>query len=436
MPKYNLPRKQALGTVGTSGLEHSGGEVTIDPLKSLHGEKGIKLYHEMATNSSVIGSVRFLIRNWITQADWIVKPVDATPKALETAEFLESCMYDMSHSWEDFIGDALTMIDFGWAYCEVIYKMRRGDSGTDPRTHSRYTDGKIGWQRIPLRGHLSWWSWEIRNDRLVGMVQNDTDNGNGNVLIPIEKAVHFRTENTYGNPEGRSLYRNAVLDWYALKRVSEYELIGIERDLTGMPVMRVPLEVLEDGSDANTTVLPYLETIMAQIKRDERGYAILPPKVDENGQPTGYEFELMASPGKHQIDTTAVRSQYRANILQSVLAQFLEFGVAQHGSFSLSDSATNNFAMALGGLMDNITSTINKQAVEPLMRMNQIPQELWPELCHGDLETPSLDKIAQYVSSLSGAGIDFTDPETVKQLRRYADLPDDVDETHNHGEEY
>jgi hypothetical protein len=420
-------------SIGTSGLVQSGGEITIDPLKSLHGEKGIKLFHEMSCNSSVIGAVRFLVRNWITQADWIVKPAGVDKSSVAAATFLEECMYDMSHSWTDFIGEALTMIDFGWAWHEVIYKIRRGKNDKNCKLHSRYTDGKIGWQRMPLRGHLSWFKWEIIDDELVGMIQNDPDNGDGEVLIPLEKSIHFRTESTYSNPEGRSLYRNAVLDWYNLKRITDYEAISIERDLAGLPVMHVPMEVLREGSDANTTILPYLETSLAQLKRDERAYLILPPKVGEDGTPTGFDFTLQASPGRHQVDTVKVKQQYRANILQSVLAQFLEFGVAQHGSFALSSSATNNFAMALGSIMDTLAESFNKQAIEPLMTMNSVHEDAWPELSHGDVETPNLQEIAQYVLNLSNAGLDMTDTETSQQLRRYAGLPDDVDNEHQCG---
>jgi hypothetical protein len=425
--KLSMPRKTALQPVGTSGLKNSGGEIQQDPLKNLCGEKGIKLFHEMSYNSSVIGAIRFLVRTWVTQADWYVKPADETPQAKDAAEFLESCMYDMCHSWTDFVGEALTMIDYGWAWHELIYKMRRGESGKDQTYHSRYTDGKIGWHSMPLRGHLSWFKWAIEHDRLYGMIQNDTDNADGEVLIRLEKSVHFRTETTSGNPEGRSLYRNAVLDWYALKRTSEFELVGIERDLTGLPVCNVPFDVLTEGTDANTNILPYLETALAQLKRDERGYLIMPPEKDGEGNDTGYKFSLLASPGKHQIDTVKVKQQYRANILQSVLAQFLEYGVAQHGSFALASSATNSFAMALGALMDNLAETINKQAVERLMRMNEIPQDYWPEVCHGDIETPNLETVGKYVQILSGVGLDMTDEETAKHLRRIADLPDDVE---------
>src|SRR5437016_1603691 len=76
--------------------------------------------------------------------------------------------------------------------------------------------------------------------------------------IPIEKSLLFRTTSARGNPEGRSALRGAFTSWYYLKRIREYEAIGIERDLAGMPTFGVPLEVLlganGEAQAANTAI--------------------------------------------------------------------------------------------------------------------------------------------------------------------------------------
>mgnify|MGYP000748720808 CR=1 FL=1 len=65
------------------------------------------------------------------------------------------------------------------------------------------------------------------------------------------------------------------------------------------------------------------------------------------------------------------------------------------------------------------------------MKMNNVHRHLWPELDHGDIDTPDRKDLGDYVKQLSGAGIDLTDDQTASQLRRYAGLPDDV-EDHEH----
>jgi len=426
--KYAMPSQVATKRVGTSGVAQSSGSITADPLKSLHGDKGIKLYTEMSCNSSVISAIRYLVRTWITQVKWYVEPADDSNKAREIADFVEQCMYDMEHSWSDFISDVLTFLDYGWSWFEWVAKARRGVNAKDGALSSKYSDGKFGWRGLYLCGHQSWYKWDYDGDRLCGLVQNDQYNGSGPVTISVDKSIHFRTEHAGGNPESRSMYRGAVLDWYALKRVSDMELIGIQRDFTGIPVMTGPMELFKEGTPEYTNIRPYLETILAQLQRDERLFALLPPEKNEDGMPTGYTFRLESSPGRHQIDTTKVRQQLRANILQSVLAQFIMLGVSsEHGSRSLADSATSNFSMALGAILDNICQTFTAQGISRLIELNRIPQELRPALRHGDLETPDLNAVGNFVSKLSGAGLDFTDEKTAIELRRIASLPTDVD---------
>ena len=425
MTKYRIPSSKRNESFGTSGLRMSGGEAYQDPLKSMRGERAIRAYHEMQHNSSVIGAIRFLIRLWTTHAQWYVEPADQSAEARRWAEFVTECMHDMSHSWTDFLSNCLTMIDYGWSYHEIVYKLRKGENRKDDRQSSQYTDGKVGWSRIPLRHQVSWYKWDWEDDRLVGMVQNDTDNASGQVTIPTQKAIHFTTENVADNPDGRSLYRNAYVDWYFLKRIADYEAIGIERDMAGLPVMEVPIEMLvEDASSEYTALIEDIEKMLGQLKRDERGYAIVPASETAEGK-TGWKFGLLSAPGRHQTDTIKVKAQYRANILQSVLAQFLEFGIAQHGSFALNSSATNNFATAIGGLMDNIGHSFTKQGINPLMRFNNVNQQYWPTLQHSDLETPSLEEIGNYVLSLSKAGLDMTGGEMRGKLLSFAKLPDD-----------
>ena len=40
-------------------------------------------------------------------------------------DFLETCMEDMSLSWSDFIDQALSMLQYGFAPFEIVYKLRR-----------------------------------------------------------------------------------------------------------------------------------------------------------------------------------------------------------------------------------------------------------------------------------------------------------------------
>jgi len=59
-------------------------------------------------------------------------------------------MSDLSAPWSEFIAEVLSMLPFGWAYHEVVYKMRGGQT-EDSKTRSRFSDGLIGWRKMPIR---------------------------------------------------------------------------------------------------------------------------------------------------------------------------------------------------------------------------------------------------------------------------------------------
>ena len=219
-------------------------------LTNLRGIRGAKVYREMRDNDPTIGSMLFAIEKVITRLEWRVDPYsdnsedgDITPEDKETADFIESCINDMSDSWDATLSSILSMLVFGYSYHEIVYKVRGGDVD-DPKKRSKHSDGKIGWRKMPIRAQETLFRWELSEDGgIESMWQVDPATG-GTHIIPIEKALLFRTTVNKNNPEGRSILRNAYRPWYFKKRIEELEAIGIERDLAGLPVAYLPPEFM------------------------------------------------------------------------------------------------------------------------------------------------------------------------------------------------
>ena len=312
----------------------------------------------------------------------------------------------MPNSIDDVISEALSMLGYGWSFFEIIYKLRKGETD-DSTTNSLYSDGKFGWQSFASRSQDSRERWEFDEqdtDKLLGMWQL-TEEAPEPVLIPIEKSLLFRTKMIKNNPEGRSIYRTAVIDYFYLKRIQMIEAIGIERDMTGVLTMEVPLSMMSsNASSSDKTLRTELETMLGQLKRDEREYILMPSETNEDNTPSGYRLRLLASGGTRQIDINATKEYYKTSILQSVMAQFIQLGMGQTGSWALASSITTLFAMALGMYMDIISDVFNRDAIGRLLKLNGVSPEHYPKLVHGDIETPNLAEVGAYVSALSMAG--------------------------------
>lgn len=411
--------------IGSTGLTRFGGWISEEWLRDLQGIKGIKVYKEMRDNDPVIGAILFAIKMLIRQASWWVEAAGNTRQDEEAKEFLESCMKDMSHTWHDLITEILSMLVFGWCWNELVYKRRNGDS-RDPAQKSKYTDGRIGWRKIPIRAQETFYQWVFdEEDGSVKALRQQPPPDYRIREIPIEKSLLFRTESNKNNSEGRSLLRNAYKPFYFKKNIEEIEGIGIERDLAGLPVAYVPPELLSpNATTEQKAVLSLIQRLVTNIRRDETEGVVFPAEELPDGKKTGYKLSLLSTGGRRQFDTTSIIERYDRRIAMTVLADFIMLGHEKVGSFALASSKTNMFSLAIGAILDSIQEVFNAYAVPRLFALNSF-QGLsgLPALVHGDVESPDLKELGDYISSLAGAGFNVIDDEVENYLRRVASLP-------------
>ena len=386
--------------IGRIGQKRYGGTFYEEFLRELRGKKGIETYREMAENDDTIGAILFAVEMLIRQASWTVEPGGDTAKDKEAAQFVEECMNDMQDTWTDTISEILSFLTYGWSFHEIVYKRRMGKT-SNPKTRSKYNDGLIGWRKLPIRAQETLYQWEYDNeDNLVAMTQLPPPDY-GLITIPVEKAMLFRTKSRKGNPEGRSILRNAYRSWYFKRRIQEYEGIGIERDLAGLPVFTAPedLNIWDDNDPDMVKLRSGMEAMVKSVRVDELAGIV---------KPAGYEFELLSSGGTKQFDTNAIIQRYDTGMAMTVLADFIFLGHQQVGSFALSSDKTELFAMAIGAYLDIICETFNSQGIPQLIDINGSHFDGitdYPTLEHGDIENADIVKIATYIKDMTGVGV-------------------------------
>ena len=387
------------GEIGRIGQSRYGGFIFEEFLPELRGKKGIEVYSEMESNDDVVGAILFAMEMLVRQVDWTVDPAGDSAKDKEAAEFVQSCMGDMQVTWIDTISEILSFLTFGWSYHEIVYKRRMGHT-RDPRTNSKYSDGLIGWRKLPIRAQETLYQWEYdENDNLLGMTQMPPPTF-GTYTIPIGKALHFRTRSRKDNPEGRSILRNAYRSWFFKRRIQEIEGIGIERDLAGLPVIYAPqdLDIWNNDDEYSASVLAGLQMMVRNIRRDAMEGIVLPE---------GYKLELLSSGGTRQFDTNAIINRYDTRIAMTVLADFIFLGHEKSGSWSLSSNKTDMFALACGAFLDIICETFNSQGIPALIDMNGQHFEGitdYPKMNHGDIEDVDIQQFAAFIKDMTGIG--------------------------------
>jgi len=428
--------KQDLTELGVTGLEHRAGRIYEEWLRQLRmPRQRQKVYAEMRDNDPVIGALLFAVDMLIRGVRWWVQPATSEATDIEVAEFVEGALDDMSTSWEATVSEVLSFLPQGFSYHETVYKIRNGPN-RDPSRRSRFNDGALGWRKLPIRAQntIERWSFDDDDGGVESAWQRDPNRASALIEIPIGRSLLFRTTHHKGNPEGRSILRNAFRPWYFKKRLEEIEAIGIERNLAGLPLAYVPGRIMSSSAAAEERqVFQAIQDILRNVRRDEQEGVIFPGDRDVNGNRL-YELDLL-SPGARRDDTNGTIGRYDQRIAMTALADFILLGHEKVGSFSLSSDKSALFASAIDAWLDEIGSVMNRHAIPRLLALNGMDVESLPTLSHAGVEHVDLGELGEYVSKLAGAGASlFPDDELENALRSKAGLPEraegeDDDET-------
>lgn len=381
--------------LGTSGLRRYGGYVYEEFLPELRWPRAGKIYQEMSDNDPVIGSVLYLAEMLIRGVDWTVEPASNSVEDIEAAKFLDSCMHDMDTSWANTISEILSMLIYGFSFHEIVYKVRRGPDEKSPKYKSSYTDGRIGWRRLPIRAQTSLHEWTFNEEGdVVAFVQMAEPDFNI-TSIPMSKGLLFRTRVSRDNPEGKSLLRNAYRPWFFKKHFEEIEGIGIERDLAGFPVLKAPenLDLWNDDDENMAALRATAEELVTSVRRDSEEGILLP---------AGWELSLLSSSSTRQINIGETIDRYDNRIAITMLSDIILIGNNKAGSFALADTKQSMLAAALQAQVQNIADVFNSKAVPDLFNYNSFPGITgYPKIKPGQIQTPSTKELALMLRAMN-----------------------------------
>lgn len=415
--------------VGIVGMKTSSGYVQEEFLDDLQWPDAGRIYQEMSSNDAVVGGCLYIIETLIRRAHWRVEPASQEAGDLEAAQFLESCMFDMKNqTWDDFICDVLSMLPYGFSFHEIIYKTRRGPLEKDPKFWSKFSDGRIGWQQLPIRSQSSLEEWDINQDtgEILGFKQDPGRVGlNAQaVTIPIEGNLLFKTKASRGNPEGWSLLRRAYRSWYFKRYIEELEGIGIERSLAGIPVLAPPPDVplFDKNNEEMVQMLNWCQDLVDGLRQD-RNHGVIIPSTD-------WQLKLLgAESSAKTLDTDKIIRRHEYRIASSMLSDLILIGGDSAGSFALAETKQSMLLSSLQAIIGSIAATLNSQAVPALFAVNNWQLEKLPQITADDLEQPSASDIALILRSLK---VDVSkSPKLFNFLLKIMQAPQLTDEEYN-----
>lgn len=404
-PKINLTE-----SVGVSGYKQASGYVWDEFLPELRGVRGRRKYREMADSDPIIGGLIYAITSIVRAANWNIVPAE-TDTTGEYADWLDHTVKNMPEiTWDQTIEEALKMLVFGFALLEIVIMKK--------------PDGSVGLRKLAPRGAETIEDWITDRAGNVFGANQTPPMGGAKIPLPLEKLIHFKTCYANGNPEGRSILRNAYKSYHYIQTVMQCEAIGAERDLTGLPVMYAPAEYLETPANRSA-----MEKIVRDVKFNSQGGLVIPsnPYDGPNGEKTAtrmFELKLIsAEGGASKVDTRKIIVGHQTDMARSVLADFIMLGNDGKGSYSLSKDKSGMFLRAIEGLLENVGQTLDRQLVPLLWRLNGFPEDMKPTFQAGRVSPVDLVELGDFVAKISGAGVALNDYETEEYLRGSSGLP-------------
>ena len=394
------PQRFAYGEIGYTGANLYNGVSQDELYRELIFPQSLKTFKKMQYHSAVASCLN-LYDNIISKVVWRVKPpADATEQELQETKFIEECLHDMDIPVRQVIKDALTSNTYGFALLEKVFKQRTVNN-------SFYADGKIGIKKLALINQetVKRFLTSEQGNEVIG-VEQDLSGWNtiyrkpsNNPKLPRSKYVHVVAGRSRNDPYGKSPLRDVFIAWKFLTVIEELEAQSVAKDMSNMPLMRVPAAYMSpDASPEQKLQYEMFKNIIRNVNVNQQSGIVLPSDVNPETKAKLFDFELIKSTiqGK-SIETEPIKRYYLNQIYTSLSADVLILGQGSSGSYALGTIKNSLTAAAIESMLDNIVEAFNLDLIQHLYKLNGFNPARACSLDYENLHTPDLDVISRFI---------------------------------------
>lgn len=388
-------------------------------------------YEEMALDSDISTALKanylFVERAF---DDFQITHKKDSVKSQQAAEFVEWCFKNMDgQTLRQAIRDALTYKIHGFSIIEKVYtKVTDGEYAGKykikklaPRPQNTLRrrnpfkfsdDGREVLGVYQVINNKSYYSSDIKNPIV------------GEIYIPRNKVMIFGEQITDANPFGQSPLASIYVTWKEKVLISEYEVVGVSKDMGGMPVLEVPSDILNKAYDnpggEEWQSIEVLKQNMANLHAGEQAFMIIPSDVQEEGNGVkAYNLKFLGIEGSgKQFDTNALKDQRKKEIYDHFGAGFLIMGNSDTGSFSLSDNKQTLLSHFIEHDVLGVKEVLNKDLIPQLLALNGmfLTDEEMPVFVPGDVGDPDIEANSKMIQRIVAVGAVPLTPEVMNEF--------------------
>lgn len=228
-------------------------------------------------------------------------------------------------------------------------------------------------------------------------------NSQGKIAIDSRKVAYCSYSSSPCNPMGFSAFDAAYTAWREKGLINDFLIMGVQKDMAGIPILEVPQRLLDAASDTNSEAYRTVEALKDQMENlhaGDQAFMMMPSDTHaDNGSGAklyNITFKGVDGGGK-SFDLEKLIDQ-RNRAIHKALGS-LNINSAEQGSASYNslEGQTNIQFHYVKSDCRNIDEMWNKQIFPFLLKMNQIdvdPVDI-PVWEHGEVQDVSLEEMSK-----------------------------------------
>lgn len=408
--------------------------------KDLKFPYSVQTYEEMSKDT-ILAAALSAVQTIAVRVPRYIEPYNGTPMHKNRAKFVEECLgivndnNDMTHSFDEFLREALTMNKFGFSIHEKVFRIRRNKYG------SKFDDGKVGIKRLPIRPQstIESFTYDDEGREMIGVVQKQSSarttaltkkyasinvKFNGTVTIPRDRVLHFTSGGGDGKAEGVSPLSFVNKTWRDYQRYKDLEGIAASKNLNGLPVVWMPHEYMtEDADDDMSSVYTTLRDGVSKIAIGEQSSLILPSdREDMTGQGGKlFDFTLMSASSSNITAITSIIERLKKEMLLCLFASEI--------SEAVDSTKTSMLSMLVENRIKEIFTVLNNDLIPDLFRLNGWDETQVPRIRYGKLREIPFESFAKGIQQTKAVKAIPVTAKNINYISEQLGLPDRVDET-------
>ena len=388
----------------------------------------------MANFSIVAASIRYYF-NLCAHPAWKCEPADDSDEAKKYAEFMESVLYEMDESWSRIIRRSALFKFHGFGFHEWTAKRREEDD-------------RIGIASVRPRPCHTIERWDLDDKAgLKGVWQRAPQTGQ-EIYLPRPKLVYLIDDMLSDSPDGLGWYRHLVEPTNRLKEYLRLEGVGYERDLSGIPVGRAPIGLINDmvkrgdlsKEEGDKLIRDMQQFVKLKSKQPETGIVIESApyiiKTDTGEQATSVlQWGLDLLTGEQtSIDKLGDAIRRTAFDIALIMGtQSMLVGREGAGSMALSKDQSQNLFLNVNSTLTDMAECYDRDLIGTIWALNGFPPEMRPTLKTEDASFRDVEQVARVLADMGNAGaILMPDDPAIDDVRdllgvsRQPEIPEDL----------